>query len=351
LHSNTMNTPTTSGSSSAGSTSSPSSSSSLGASSSTVDAPTYIEQSRALFARAPTRELVGHKKEVHSVAWNCTGRKLASGSVDQTARIWSITRASQDLELKGHTSSVHQLCWDPTNAERLATASADKTVKVWDTRTGKCSQNIKTHGANLNIAWSPDGGYIAVGNKLDQVTLIDTRKYETMKTLQFSIEINELAWSKETDFLLLTTGRGGVEVLRWPSLDRVCTLHAHTANCYCLKFSPRGEYFAVGSADALVSVWDFEEMACIRTFGRLQWPIRTVSFSYDSKIIASASEDLVIDLAHVETGEMVHQIKCNGAINTMAWHPQAHFLAYAEAERDKHSRDVGNITLWGTPPQ
>ncbi len=30
------------------------------------------------------------KWKVHSVAWNCTGTKLASGSVDQTARLWHI---------------------------------------------------------------------------------------------------------------------------------------------------------------------------------------------------------------------------------------------------------------------
>lgn len=28
--------------------------------------------------------------KVHSVAWNCTGTKLASGSVDHTARVWNI---------------------------------------------------------------------------------------------------------------------------------------------------------------------------------------------------------------------------------------------------------------------
>lgn len=28
--------------------------------------------------------------QVHSVAWNCSGKKLASGSVDQTARIWHV---------------------------------------------------------------------------------------------------------------------------------------------------------------------------------------------------------------------------------------------------------------------
>ena len=36
--------------------------------------------------------------QVHSVAWNCTGTKLASGSVDQTARVWHI-------EPHGHVSS------------------------------------------------------------------------------------------------------------------------------------------------------------------------------------------------------------------------------------------------------
>jgi THO complex subunit 3 len=38
------------------------------------------------------------------------------------------------MVLKGHTNSVHQLCWDPTHPEYLATASADKTVRIWDTR-------------------------------------------------------------------------------------------------------------------------------------------------------------------------------------------------------------------------
>ena len=34
-----------------------------------------------------------------------------------------------------------------------------------------------------------------------------------------------------------------------------------------------GRYFATGSADALVSVWDANELACIKTFARLEWPV------------------------------------------------------------------------------
>jgi THO complex subunit 3 len=71
-----------------------------------------------------------------------------------------------------------------------------------------------------------------------------------------------------------------------------------------------------------VSLWSVEDMTCLRTFGRLEyvayvlplsqryrggtdrmrwhrtssWPIRTLSFSFDSQFIASASEDLAIDI-------------------------------------------------------
>lgn len=35
---------------------------------------------------------------------------------------------------------------------------------------------------------------------------------------------------------------------------------------------------------------------------RLDWPARTLSFSHDGKMLASASEDHFIDIAEVETG-------------------------------------------------
>ena len=79
----------------------------------------------------------------------------------------------------------------------------------------------------------------------------------------------------------------------------------------------------------------------------LSWPVRTLSFSYDSSMIASASEDLFIDIvshqqiayliswlyfplqAYIQTGEKVHQISTQAPTFTVAWHPKRHLLAYA----------------------
>ncbi|RRT84837.1 hypothetical protein BHE74_00015479 [Ensete ventricosum] len=40
----------------------------------------------------------------------------------------------KDIELKGHTDSVDQLCWDPKHPDVVATAAGDKTVRFWDAR-------------------------------------------------------------------------------------------------------------------------------------------------------------------------------------------------------------------------
>lgn len=158
-----------------------------------------VAEAKSKFSKAQTKEILGHKREVHTLAWNSTGKKLASGSVDQIVRIWTIGHSSKDLvELKGHTGSVHQLCWDPIHPETLATASADKTVKIWDIRSGKCTRTIKTNGANINIAWSPDGSSIAVGNKLDVLNLIDAKTFKIIKTMKFQFEVqspDSFLWS------------------------------------------------------------------------------------------------------------------------------------------------------------
>ncbi|WMV40047.1 hypothetical protein MTR67_033432 [Solanum verrucosum] len=70
------------------------------------------------FKTLHSREYQGHKKKVHSVAWNCSGTKLASGSVDQTARIWQI-------EPHGHYGEilhvpVQRTWWSDRKAGKVA---------------------------------------------------------------------------------------------------------------------------------------------------------------------------------------------------------------------------------------
>ncbi|KAI5321441.1 hypothetical protein L3X38_030512 [Prunus dulcis] len=114
----------------------------------------------------------------------------------------------------------------------------------------------------------------------------------------------ELEWV----FYCIYSGSGTVEVLAYPSLRPVDTLMAHTAGCYCIAIDPLGRYFAVGSADSLVTLWGISEMLCVRTFTKLELPVRTISFNNTGEYLASASEDLFIEISNIQTGRTVHQI-------------------------------------------
>ncbi len=59
-----------------------------------------------------------------------------------------------------------------------------------------------------------------------------------------------------------------VLVCSYPELKPIQSINAHPSNCICIKFDPTGKYFATGSADALVSLWDVEELVCVRCFSR-----------------------------------------------------------------------------------
>ena len=61
---------------------------------------------------------------------------------------------AKDMELKGHTDSVDQLCWDPKHADLLATASGDKTVRLWDARSEYLSMYFLALPTLLIASWS-----------------------------------------------------------------------------------------------------------------------------------------------------------------------------------------------------
>lgn len=297
------------------------------------------------------KEFQAHSSKVHSVGWSCDGKRLASCSFDKSVATFTLDkdRLNKEYTYKGHNGSVDQLCWHKSNPDLLSTASGDKTVKVWDVRHQKCSNTILTKGENINITWSPDGHTIAVGNKEDLITFIDMRTLKSISEQQFNFEVNEMSWNNESDLFFLTNGLGCVYVLSFPDLVQRHVVKAHPGTCICIEFAPSGKYFAVGSADASVSLWDLENLACVQTYNRLDWPVRALSFSYDGKMLASGSEDLYVDIADVTNGEKITDIPIDAATFTVAWHPKQYLLAFAcdDKEQFDRKRDTGNLKVFG----
>ena len=74
--------------------------------------------------------LQGHNGGVLSVAFSPDGKQLATGSGDNTTKLWDLASGTCTASLQGHSGYVFSVAFSP-DGKQLATGIGDR--QVWDT--------------------------------------------------------------------------------------------------------------------------------------------------------------------------------------------------------------------------
>ncbi|MFM6357702.1 MAG: protein kinase domain-containing protein [Planktothrix sp.] len=241
--------------------------------------------------------LTGHSNYVNSVAFSPDGRTLASGSDDNTIKLWDVQNRRQIATLTGHSHYVIFIAFSP-DGRTLASGSRDMTIKLWDVQSQREIATLTGHSKIFwSVAFSPDGRMLASGSQDKTIKLWDVQSQREITTLTGHPDIvNSVAFSP--DSRTLASGSGDKTIKMWDVQNRrqIATLTGHLDYVVSVVFSPDGQMLASGSGDKTIKLWDVQSQRQIATLTGHSNTVWSVAFSPDGRMLASGSFDDTIKL-------------------------------------------------------
>lgn len=287
--------------------------------------------------------LHGHEDDVLSVAFSEDGRLLASGSRDETIRIWEVNAASELAVLPGHEDDVYAVALNHAAPNAiLASGARDRSIRLWDVEEScNLDKPIFNQSPVRALALSPNGQYLtAAGDdqhlrlwkiKADRAdNLFDIKGgWSILLSVAFSPDGLWLAYGGKDDMIRL---------LHWKS-RQIIPLSGNAGDGLSVAFHPQGRYLAAGSSDGKIRIWDLTSRRIISEIKAHRDKIRSIAFNPDGTLLASAGSDKFVQLWRFKSGqpELWKTYDHNqGGVWSIDFSPDGNWLATASWDNTIH---------------
>ncbi|MBN4000556.1 serine/threonine-protein kinase [Nostoc sp. LPT] len=176
--------------------------------------------------------IIGHQLQVNSVAFSPQGQLLASASYDRTIRLWQIAAlkgSQRELQnrpcysllstLSGHAWAVLTVAFSP-DGQILATGSDDNTIKLWEVNTGQLICTLVGHSWSVvAVAFTADGETLLSASCDKTVKLWRVSTAEEIATLSGHVDsVSAVAVSKVTQ--LIASGSRDKTIKLWQLVEQ-----------------------------------------------------------------------------------------------------------------------------------
>jgi WD40 repeat protein/predicted Ser/Thr protein kinase len=292
---------------------------------------------------------------------------------------------------EGHKDAVYSVAFAP-DGRRLVTGSWDQTLRLWDVATGKQLKSWDLKTRILYVTFCRDGkrvwcGTLGWDNKTSAAVLFDIEKGQTIQNHYCGGTWCTCVALSADESLALATGDGG-NVLRWdlkrslqerlPGHNRgvfkvaitpdgtrgvscsnnepvaivwdvaqskeLYRLQGLSAPLESLVMSPDGERFLTGGKDRLLRLWDLKSGKELSRCTGHTGDIREAALSPDGRRAITASNDATVRLWEPDTGRELHRFTGHAdEVIGVAYSPDGKHAASSGKD--------GQVILWRLPGQ